>query len=116
LGRQPGAGVVAPAADLRDELEVLRVGIERVADQVVDDVRPVVLRGVDVVDAELDRASKHGPSTVGVARWPEHAGTGELHRAEADAVDWLVAQVCGLHVLEFCQPVPACCAVIALRR
>ena len=35
---------------------------------------------------------------VGVARRAEHAGTGELHRAEADAVYGLVAQIgCLVH-------------------
>ena len=91
LGGQPRAPVVAAAADLRDELQVLRVGMQGLADQVVDDVRAVVLSGVDVVDAEFDRAAQHGAGGVRVARRAEHAGTGELHRAEADAVDGLVA-------------------------
>ena len=51
--------------------------MQGLADQVVDDVRAVVLRGVDVVDAELDRAAQHargqpsgsrgGPNTPGPA-------------------------------------------------
>ena len=45
-----------------------------------------------MVDAELDRAAQHSTGGVGVARRSEHAGPGELHRAEADAVDGLVAQ------------------------
>src|SRR5262249_13161492 len=45
----------------------------------------VVLRGVDVVDAELDRAPQHRQRGVAVTRWAEHAGPRELHRAEADA-------------------------------
>ena len=39
-GRQPGARVVAAGADLRDELEALGVGVERLADQVVDESGP----------------------------------------------------------------------------
>jgi hypothetical protein len=31
--------------------------MQRLASQVVDNVRSVVLRGVDVIDAELDRPS-----------------------------------------------------------
>ena len=49
-----------------------------------------------MVDAELDRAAQDGAGGVGVARRAEHAGAGELHRAEADAVDGLVAEVRGL--------------------
>ena len=91
LRGQPSALIVAPATDLGDELEVFRVGVQGVSDQVVDDVRTVVLSGVDVVDAELDRAAQYGEGGVRITRRAEHAGTGELHRAEADAVDGLVA-------------------------
>ncbi len=90
--RQPAAAVVATGADLGHELEALGVGMQRLADQVVDDVGAVVLRGVDVVDAQLDRAAQDRAGGVGVAGRAEDAGPGELHRAEADAVDGLVAQ------------------------
>ena len=65
--------------------------MQGLADQVVYDVRAVVLSGIDVVDAEFDRAAQHGPGGVRIAWRAEHAGAGELHRAEADAVDGLVA-------------------------
>ena len=45
-----------------------------------------------MVDAELDRAAQHGARGIGVAGRAEDAGAGELHRAEADAVDGLVAE------------------------
>jgi len=88
------SGGVAPPADLCHELESLGIGMQRFADQVVDHVRSVVLRRVDVVDAELDGSAQHGPRGIGVARRPEHPRTGELHRAEAHAVDRLVTQEC----------------------
>ena len=48
--------------------------------------------------AELDRPAQHRSRGVGVAGRPEDAGTGELHRAEADAVDGLVAhEGCRVH-------------------
>src|SRR3954452_10559962 len=92
LGGQPRAGVVAPGADLGDDPQSVRVGRERVADQLVDDVRAVVLGGVDVIDTQLNRPPQHGARGVGVARRPEDAGAGELHRAEADAVDGVGAK------------------------
>ena len=49
-----------------------------------------------MVDAELDRAAEDGAGGVGVARRPEDVGAGELHGAEADPVDGLVAEVGGL--------------------
>ena len=96
LGRTLCAAARRPApsrrrADLGDELQVLGVRIQRLADQIVHDVGAVVLRGVDVVHAEFDRAPQHRANAVRIARRPEHAGAGELHRAEADAVDGLVA-------------------------
>jgi hypothetical protein len=68
--------------------------MQRLADQVVDHVRSVVLGRVDVVDAELDRPAQYGPSRTWVAWWPEHAGTGELHGAVTHSVDRLVAEKC----------------------
>ena len=47
----------------------------------------VELRGVDVVDAQFDGAPEHGDRLVVVARRAEYAGAGQLHGAEADAVD-----------------------------
>ncbi len=61
--------------------------MKRLADQLVGDVRPVELRGVDVVDAEFDGAAQDGERLRAVARRAEHARTGELHGAEADTSD-----------------------------
>jgi hypothetical protein len=76
--------------------------MQRLTDQVVDDVRAVVLSSVDMVDAELDRPAQHGAGAVRIARRAKDAGTGELHRAEADAVDGLVAhEGCRVHADSF---------------
>src|SRR3954468_1608818 len=48
LGGQDPAAVVAARADLRDEPQVRRVRVQHVADELVDGVGAVVLRGVDV--------------------------------------------------------------------
>ena len=85
-GCQPPC-VVAAAPDLRDEEQVVGVRVQRLVDQLVGHVGPVVLGGVDVVDAQLDRAAQHGDRRVAVPRRAEHAGTGELHGAEADPPD-----------------------------
>jgi hypothetical protein len=59
--------------------------VKRLADQCVDDIRPVELRRVDVVDAEFDGAPQNGERLVPIARWAEDAGPRELHRTESDA-------------------------------
>ena len=94
---QPAARVVARAADLAHQREVGRIRVQRLADEFVGDVRAVELRGVDVVDAQLNCAPQHGERLVVVARRPEHAGAGQLHGAEADAADSERAQGEGLH-------------------
>ena len=66
--------LVAPSADLGDELESVRIRIQRLADQVVDDVGPVILRGVDVIDAQLDRAAQDGPGASGSRGGPKTPG------------------------------------------
>ena len=52
------------------------VGMQRFADEFVGDIRAVELRGVDVVDAQLDCALEHGERLVVVARRAEHTGPG----------------------------------------
>ena len=61
--------------------------MKRLADELVGDVRTVVLGGVDVVDAQLNCTSQHRDRLVVVTRWTEHSRPGELHGAEADAAD-----------------------------
>ena len=63
----------------------VRVRRERLADDLVGDVRPVEVGGVDVGDAELDGLAKHGDCCVAILRRAEDSGAGELHRAVADA-------------------------------
>ena len=80
VGRQclgPVAVRRPPGADLGDDHQVVGVGVQGLADDLVGDVRAVVVAGVDVVDAELDRPAEHrdrrrpgrpgGPITCGPA-------------------------------------------------
>ena len=70
----PAAGGVAHRADLGDDAQVIRVRRERLADDLVGDVRPVEVGRVDVVDAELDRGAEHGDRLGPVGRRPEDPG------------------------------------------
>ena len=85
--RQPAAGIVAAAADLADQCQVRRIGMQGLADQFVGHVGPVELGGVDVVDAEFDGPPQHGQRLVAIARRPERPATRKLDGAEADAGD-----------------------------
>ncbi|GAC1639245.1 MAG: hypothetical protein NVS4B6_09710 [Mycobacterium sp.] len=68
------------------------------ADELVGDVRTVELGGVDVVDTQFNRAAQNGDSLAMITRRPEHAGTGELHRAETDASDGELSESKSLHM------------------
>jgi hypothetical protein len=90
--RDPGCIAAAHRADLADNGEIVRIGMERFADDPVDDMRPVKVAGVDMVDAARHRGAKHGDRRVAVAGRAEHAGTGELHRAIAHPLHVAVAE------------------------
>jgi hypothetical protein len=89
----PAAGGVPYRADLGDDAQVIRVRRERLADDLVGDVGPVEVSRVDVVDAEFDRGAQDGDRLGPVGRRPEDPGAGQLHRAEPDPADGLVAQL-----------------------
>ena len=71
---EDAAAVVSPGPDLADQDEPGRVGMERLVDQLVDDVRTVVLRGVDVVDPGLDGLAQQQNGVVGSDGGPKIPG------------------------------------------
>ena len=56
---QHPARPVAARADLADQRQPLRIRVQRRPDELVRDVRTVVLRGIDVIDAELGGAPEY---------------------------------------------------------
>ena len=91
-GRVPGLVLAAQGADLGDDHEAFGVGVERLADQLVGEVRAVEVAGVDVVDAARDRLAQHRQGGVTVPGRSEHAGPSELHGAIAEAVHRAIAE------------------------
>ena len=92
LRGDPAAVVVTLSSHLGNQEEVLGVGVQRVVDQLVRHVGPVVLRGVDVVHTQLDRAAQHRERLVAVTRRTRYSGTGELHGAEPNPADNATAE------------------------
>jgi hypothetical protein len=88
----PAAFGRPPGADPGDDHQVLGIGVQRLADEVVDDVRAVQATGVDVVDAQLDGPAQDGERRIPVGRRPEEPRPGELHAAEAHPVHGPVAE------------------------
>ena len=66
--------------------------MKRLANELVGDVGAIVIAGVDVVDPQRDRLTKHGEGHIAVLRLAEHARSGELHRAVAHTIHGAVAQ------------------------
>jgi hypothetical protein len=58
--------------------------VKRLVNQLVGDIRSVVLGRVDVVDAELHRSPQPGEGFSAGARRPKHPRSGQLHRTEPD--------------------------------
>ena len=77
-GRVPRAVLAAPGADLGDDHEVVRIGMQRLADDLVGDMGTVEVAGVDMVDPHLDGLAQHGQG--GVPR-PSAARTRRARRA-----------------------------------
>ena len=56
-----------------------RIGPKRLSDQLVRDMRAVVVAGVDVVDSARDSLAQNGERHVVISRRPEHAGSRKVH-------------------------------------
>ena len=65
--------------------------MQRLGDQLLADVRPVAVGGVDQVDAELDGPPQDGDRGVVIGRRAPDALAGDAHGAEAEAMDLEVA-------------------------
>ena len=66
--------------------------MKRLANELIGDVRAIVIAGVDVVDPPRDRLAKHGEGRVAILGRAEHARSGELHGTVAHTVHGAVAQ------------------------
>ena len=72
--RVPGPVAGPAVADLGDDVQVVRVGMQRLADQVVDGVRAVEAGRVDVRQAQLHDGTQHADRGAAVAGRPPHPG------------------------------------------
>jgi hypothetical protein len=76
LSGDPAALVISLGADFADQHKVRRIGVEGGVDQLVGDVRPVELGGVDVVDTQLDGPAQHGERRVPIPGRPSDTRAG----------------------------------------
>jgi hypothetical protein len=83
----------APRADLGDDDEIVGIGMERFANELIGDVRAVVVARINMIDPARNRLAQHRDRAVAVLRRPEHAGSCELHRAIAEPLHDAVAKL-----------------------
>ena len=86
-GRLPRFVGRAAGAELGDDDQLRRVWVQGLPDDLVSDVRPVEVGGVNMVDAGGDGLAKDGDGTLSVPRRSPHTAAGQLHRAVAYPLD-----------------------------
>jgi hypothetical protein len=90
IGRKrlgPPALGVAAGTYLGHDPQILRVGMKRFPDDLVDDVRAVVVARVDMGDPEGNDLAQDSNCLVAVGGRTKDVGSGKLHRAIADPGD-----------------------------
>jgi hypothetical protein len=60
--------------------------MERFANELVGNVRPVEIARIDVIHPRRHRFAQYRDGCVTILRRPEYAGSGQLHGAVAQAV------------------------------
>ena len=66
--------------------------MERLADQLIGDVRAIEVAGVDVIDPARHRLAQDGEGGAAILGRTEDAGPGELHRTIAHAFHSSIAE------------------------
>ena len=94
-GRIPRGIRAAATAHLGDDHEILRIGMQRFADQPIGDVRPIEVAGVNVVDPARHRLAQHGDRLVVILGRTKNARPRELHRPITHAAHGAVAKSIG---------------------
>ena len=58
--------------------------MQRLADDLVRDMRTIEIAGIDVIHSRSDGLAQHGQCLVVILGWTEHSGSGELHGTVAE--------------------------------
>src|SRR5262249_48122121 len=82
----------AYCSDLGHDYEIIGIGMKCLPNELVGDVRAIVIAGVDVVDALRDHLAKQSKRRVAILRRTEHAWSRQLHRPVTHTVYGAVAQ------------------------
>jgi hypothetical protein len=97
---QPGCVRTPHRADLADQHQIVGIGMEGFADDLIDDMRAVEIAGVDMVHACRDCFAENGDRGVAILGRAEDAGPRKLHGAVAEALHFAVAELEGAGCVE----------------
>src|SRR5450830_1873217 len=90
---QPFTLVVAARADLGDQGQLGGIGMQRLLDDLIGDMRAIEVGGVDVVDAGSDGGAQYREAGGAILGRTEHARAGQLHGAIAHASDGAAGEI-----------------------
>src|SRR5262245_33342927 len=105
----PFPGTRSPQPSLRRDENAV-IGVERLADQPLGDLRPVGVRGVDEIDTQLWETFEGPGRLCQVNRRAPDAWSGDTHGAKAKAMDLDVAadfegpRFAGVQLCAHCSP------------
>src|SRR4029077_9720447 len=83
---KPGFVWTSSCAHFGDDHEILGIRMERLLDELIGHMGPVVVAGVNVVHARLYRLSQNSNSSIHILRRSPHARASQLHGAVAYSV------------------------------
>ncbi len=92
-GRDPRSVLAAQGADLGDDDEIVAIRTQRLANDVIGDVRAIEVGGVDVVDSARNGLAQDGQRRAMILGRAEYAGSRELHGTIANTLHDAVAEL-----------------------
>src|SRR5215471_14586332 len=82
----PGLVGTAAGTDFRNDHQTVGIGMERLLDNLIRDMRTIEIARVDVVHSGFDSFPQNPHGTLRIARWSPNLGTRQLHRTISYAV------------------------------
>ena len=82
----PGFVRSAARSHLGDDHQTVRIGMERLLDDLIRHVRAIEIAGIDVIHSRFNGLSQDPDGFVGIARRSPHLRTGQLHGAITNTV------------------------------
>ena len=79
LGAEPLTLIVSLLFDLGHDHHIVRVGRERLPQEIIGHIGPIELSSIDVVDAGVDRPAEHRQRKIPVLGRTKDTGAGDLH-------------------------------------